>query len=251
MKTVCIIPARWGSTRFPGKPLAPIRGCGGESKSLIERTFEIAVTAQCFESIYVATDDGRIADAALLFGADVIPTSPGCRNGTERVAEAARMLDLKQSDIVVNLQGDSVLTPPNWLSCIASYHQTGGASVSTTVYHRHQFEPPSPGDVEAILDVDFQALYFTRGPIPQSQRGRYQHFGIYGYYVSSLYAYTAMRASVREEAEQLEQLRFLENGYRVQCIQPMGPGGIFPEREVNYPDDVTAVEEVLKQWNIE
>jgi 3-deoxy-manno-octulosonate cytidylyltransferase (CMP-KDO synthetase) len=249
-RTVCVIPARWSSTRFPGKPLAPIRGATGVSKPLIVRTLKQAVKAQCFDAIYVATDDERI-EQALHGWCEVIMTGESCRNGTERCAEAATKLDLRSSDIVVNLQGDSVLTPPAWLSMVASYmRDSPPLAVATTIYHRGPFESPNPGDTEAFVDDNFHALYFTRGPMPQDPRGRYQHFGIYGYRVAALWSYERMQPGRREEAESLEQLRFLEHGIPIQCLVPTVPGGVVPEREVNYPDDVLAVEEVLKQWNI-
>lgn len=251
MKTVCIIPARWGSTRFPGKPLAPIRGATGIERSLILRTLKQAVKAECFDNIYVATDDERIADA-LTGWVEVIMTSPDNMNGTERCAEAAVRLDLDGMDIVVNLQGDSVLTPPAWLSAVVdAMKQSPGTPVTTLVYPRGHHEPPAPGDVEAIINKDFWSLYFTRGPLPPSDEGRYQHFGIYGYRAGILRCYPLWKPTPREVAESLEQLRFLERGIQIRCIAPLVPGGVFPEREVNYPNDIAAVEEVLRKWNIE
>lgn len=250
MRTVCIIPARWGSTRFPGKPLAPIVGATGVSTPLILRTLELTTKADCFDAVYVATDDDRISQVVLDAGWDCIMTNERNRNGTERCAEASIILDLHNDDLVVNLQGDSVLTPPSWLSALVSYMKGRPlAPVATCIYPRGAFETPSPGDVEAIVDKDYRALYFTRGPIPTSPDGRYQHFGIYAYCVWALRKYARTTPTRREQAEILEQLRLLESGNGISCIQP--PGGVYPEREVNYPNDVAAVEEVLKKWNIE
>lgn len=248
---VCIIPARWASTRFPGKPLAPIVGATGISRPLIERTFDVAVHAQCFRDIWVATDDDRIYAHCSEHDIPVVLTKQSCRNGTERVAQATEILGFLDRQ-VINLQGDSVLTPPAWLSYLAedmAEHPLN--DVTTLVYPRRADEAPDPGDVEALVNVLANAMYFTRGPIPKSEHGRLQHFGIYGYRRGLLQDYVELDPTPREEAESLEQLRFLENQYSVRCIVPIGPGGIAPEREVNYPNDVAAVEEVLKQWNIE
>lgn len=251
MSAVCIIPARWGSTRFPGKPLAPIRGGSGEALPLIVRTIEQAISASCFNDIYVATDDKRIKDVvdSSGLGVEAIMTSPDLRNGTERCAEAAKLLGLTSNDIVVNLQGDSVLMPRHWIATLVHEMRSSHMNVATCVYERTADYVPAPGDVQALLAVDYSALYFTRGPIPQSPHGRFQHFGIYAYRCNALYEYTRWEPTPREEAESLEQLRFLEHGWPIKCIHPLS--GITPEREVNYPDDVAAVEEVLRKWNIE
>lgn len=251
MRVVCIIPARWGSTRFPGKPLAPIRGSTGIERPLILRTLDVAMKAGDFTDTYVATDDERIADVVWVDGHECVLTSGSIRNGTERCAEVARLLGLTANDIVVNLQGDSPLVPNNWLSTLVSHLKTSpGCQVATTIFHRNQFEVPNPGEVQALVNVDYRAMYFTRGPIAISTKGWYQHFGVYAYRRSALAAYAAMQPTVREETEMLEQLRFLENGWTIQCIQPMAPGGVAPEREVNYPDDVAAVEEAMRNWAI-
>ncbi len=251
-KTVCIIPARWGSTRFPGKPLAPIRGATGEARPLILRTLDVARKAECFDDVYVATDDERIAEVVWKDGWDCILTSESARNGTERCAEAVALLSLPANQLVVNLQGDSLLTPPAWLATLKAHLHTGGPSkVATVIYQRVYGELPAPGDVEAIVDDNYHALYFTRGPLAKSPRGWYQHYGVYAYTVGALQSYAMMQPTRREEAEQLEQLRFIENGWSVQCVQPLGPGGVAPEREVNYPDDIAVVEEALRKWNIE
>lgn len=250
-RSTCIIPARWGSTRFPGKPLAPIRGATGKERPLILRTLDTARKAETFTDIYVATDDDRIAQVVWEDGGDCVLTSERNRNGTERCAEATMLLNLPDDHIVVNLQGDSLLTPPGWLLTVVSYLDSiRGARVVTTVYeHAYGETQPHPGDVEAIVDATGRALYFTRAPLAVSPRGWYQHFGIYAYRVDALKAYERMQPTRREEAEMLEQLRFLENGWPIQCIQPLP--GIAPEREVNYPNDVSAVEEALRKWNIE
>lgn len=248
-KSVCIVPARWGSTRFPGKPLAPIRGATGVDRPLILRTLDVAAKAQCFDEIYAATDDDRIAQACWDDGWDCIMTSENNRNGTERCAEAAGLLGLSDDDIVVNLQGDSLLTPPNWLSTLVAFMNTSpGVMVATTIFKRVFGEMPNPGDVQAIVDENFRALYFTRAPLILSPSGWFQHFGIYAYSMHALRVYDVLQPGVREEAEMLEQLRYLEHAIPVRCIVPLAPA---PEREVNYPDDIATVEEALKKWNIE
>lgn len=251
MRVVCIIPARWGSTRFPGKPLAPIRGVTDLEQPLILRTVARAQRADCFDSIYVATDDIRISSAVVGSGANPIMTSPVHLNGTERCAEAAAILGLAPDDIVVNLQGDSVLTPAVWLRAIVtSMQHSPSIPVWTCIFPRRRFDPPAPGDVEALVNKDFWALYFTRGQIPLSDDGRYQHFGVYGYRVGVLRQYATWEPTSREIAESLEQLRFLEHGISIRCIQKPGDSELFPKREVNYPDDIAVVEEVMRKWGI-
>lgn len=250
MRKVCIVPARWGSTRFPGKPLAPIVGATGVSRPLILRTLDVAAKADCFGDIYAATDDERIAQVVWDDGYDCILTSEANRNGTERCAQVARMLNLAPNDIIVNLQGDSLLTPPAWLSALVSFMElTPNSPVATTIFHRGHHEAPNPGEVQAIVSNSFKAMYFTRGPIAMSPKGWHQHFGVYAYTGAALMAYDKLQPTDREEAEMLEQLRFMECSWAIQCIHPMS--GEAPEREVNYPDDVAAVEEALRQWNIE
>lgn len=255
-RAVCIIPARWGSTRFPGKPIVPITGSTGRSVPLIIRTLNVAKQAECFDSIHIATDSHRIADEVRDWGyGDLVVMTGDRRNGTERCAEAFDKIEgpSSRNDIVVNLQGDAVLTPPAWLDTLVDYmRRRPTAPVATLVYRRNAFDPPSPGDVQAIVEARRdRALYFSRGALPASPRGRLQHFGIYAYRGWALRNYLITYPSEREEAESLEQLRFLESGINIACIHPKLPGGVFPEREVNYPDDVQAVEEVLRKWNIQ
>lgn len=241
MRIVCIIPARWGSTRFPGKPLADVAG-----EPMIVRAANLAHKAQCFDAVYVATDDDRIANAVGGFAAPIM-TSIECRNGTERCAEAAQMLDLDPHDIVVNLQGDAILTPPAWLRMLVNHMRTAPYPVTTCIKPRGAFDSPVPGEVQALVDVEFNALYFTRGPIPQSADGRYQHFGVYAYTVAALRRYVKHEPTRREVAEELEQLRFVENGINVKCLMPLSGD---PKREVNYPNDIEpVVEELVKLWS--
>lgn len=229
-----VIPARYASTRFPGKPLAPLLG-----KPLIQWTWEAARRVVGAE-VVVATDDDRIQAACKAFGADVIRTSPNCRNGTERVAEAlAAMPWHATTEIVVNWQGDAPLlgqTLP-WLLC--GVLERGGAVATPAHYVGTSKVPVGAGPVDILMDVAGRALWFTRsevfsGPI-------WSHVGMYAYRAEALRAYVGWGESHIEKLEGLEQLRWLLNGAEVRCI-PLGGASTV---EVNYPADVPVVERAL------
>jgi 3-deoxy-manno-octulosonate cytidylyltransferase (CMP-KDO synthetase) len=250
-KVVIIIPARYGSTRFPGKPLVPIMGAQGRSAPLIQRTWEVAADAKYAHGVYIATDDERIRNLAEAFGAAVVMTDGNLLNGTERAAQAATRLDLAPDDIVINLQGDALLTPTAYVDALISHMNTSpGSKVTTAIYPRGYDEARVPGEVTAVTDSQFKALYFTRSKLPQlPDVSRYQHVGVYGYRVAALRFYERQEPSPYEQAEALEQLRFIENGMPIQCVQPLLRRP--PAREVNYPEDIEPVQEELRKWNIE
>jgi 3-deoxy-manno-octulosonate cytidylyltransferase (CMP-KDO synthetase) len=264
MDTVIIIPARYASTRFPAKPLAMLRGATGISLSLLERSV-IAGRRAVEEAggtvgLYVATDDGRIADEAKRIGATVIMTSETCRNGTERVAEAVRNAGISPR-IVVNLQGDAPLTPPGFVTALIdhmrSHPETG---VATPVLRcdaeavQNFIADRAAGRVGATTVVSSRfgkAMYFSKEVIPFTN-GKgvvdgvvpvFHHVGLYAYTPEALAAYTQWEQGSLETLEGLEQLRFLENGHPIQSIEVSAPGAKF--WELNNPSDVPLIEGYL------
>jgi 3-deoxy-manno-octulosonate cytidylyltransferase (CMP-KDO synthetase) len=237
-KVVGIIPARWGSTRFPGKPLHGIAG-----KPLVRHVWERCVEAGCFDQIIIATDDMRIAEAGFNFGAEVAITAPDHPSGTDRIAEVARKL--KKASIIFNIQGDEPLIEPDLLQRLARK-----LKASPQVQIVTAAAPISPEDsgaediVKVVLDFKGDALYFSRSRIPfrrgSSMISTYRHLGIYGYRRRALLDFIKMPPSSLEQAEQLEQLRALENGMKIRVIvseaSPLG---------VDTPEDATEVERLI------
>jgi len=212
-----VLPARWGSTRFPGKPLADIAG-----KPLIQRVWERAQAIEGAERVVVATDDKRIAECVRGFGGDVVMTSADHATGTDRVAEVARGLD---TDVVVNLQGDEPVFAPaivyGMLGALAA-----GADIATACHpitRREEFE--SPHVVKVVLGEDGCALYFSRAPIPSGAFSEaapaaapMRHVGVYAFTREALVRFAGLPRSALEESERLEQLRALENGMTVAVV---------------------------------
>ncbi|MGC8202975.1 3-deoxy-manno-octulosonate cytidylyltransferase [Aliiroseovarius sp. PTFE2010] len=260
-KTVIIIPARYASTRYPGKPLAELRDKSGEARSLVRRSWDAAMDVQGIEDVFVATDDKRIADHVEAFGGKVIMTSPGCENGTERCAEALRALD-QEPDLVVNLQGDAPLTPAWFVEdLVAGMQARPDMDLATPVLRcdretlQNFMEDRKAGRVGGTTSVfrpDMQALYFSKEVLPYvdpdkmetwSQMPVFHHVGVYAYRPSVLKAYSGWQKGPLEDLEGLEQLRFLENGRKVLCVEVDGKGRVF--WELNNPEDVARIERVL------
>ncbi len=227
MKTVIVVPARYGSKRFPGKPLAVILG-----KSLLERTWHIAESVRGVDEVYIATDDERILEHATAFGAKVLMTPIECTNGTERVLAALQTTMLKP-DIIINLQGDAVLTPPAVLESLIKELETKSSSDIATaatklspLQYRELVEQKAqgqPGGTLVTFDKNGRALYFSRSIIPFIRDASvsvpiYRHIGIYGYRYDALAKYVSLPPSPLELAEGLEQLRALENGMSIQVV---------------------------------
>ena len=204
-KIVGIIPARWGSTRFPGKALHGIAG-----KPLIRHVWDRCVEADCFDQIVIATDDMRIAQAGFDFGAEVAVTAADHPSGTDRVAEVARKL--KKAAIILNIQGDEPMVDPTLLRCLArKLKENPGIPMVTAATPIPSEESPSEHNVKVVLDRKGDALYFSRSSIP-FRRGRsdiktYKHLGIYGYRRKALLDFVRMSPGALEQAEQLEQVR--------------------------------------------
>jgi len=262
-----IIPARYASTRYPAKPLAVLKGAQGTQRTLLERSVRAARAAAGDQaSIYVATDDDRIAAEAARIGADVIMTDPDCRNGTERVAQAAARAGL-DSDIVVNFQGDAPLTPPAFVTrLIEAMRAEPGAGVATPVLRcdeealGHFLADRKAGRVGAttvVSNARGEALYFSKEVIPFTD-GRtrvggivpvFHHVGLYAYRRTALDAYTGWAPGPLELLEGLEQLRFLENGHPVRTVEVSAPGAAF--WELNNPSDVALIEGYLARMGVD
>ena len=222
MNIVCVIPARFGSTRFPGKPLALLGG-----KTIIERVYEQAGKAHTINAVFVATDDSRIAGTVRAFGGNAIMTSPECASGTDRIAEAVRDLS---ADIVVNVQGDEPLISPVTIDMtVQALQESPECTVSTPAVELHDHEDfNSPHIVKVVFDPKGHALYFSRSPIPSPVRRDdltgtaplygYKHLGLYVYRREALEGFSTMLPSRLETIEKLEQLRFLEHGYRIRVV---------------------------------
>lgn len=260
-----VIPARYRSTRYPGKPLALLTGASGQARPLIQRAWEAASAVPGAAGVWVATDDDRIADAVRGFGGAVVMTSDKCRNGTERCAEA--LADLPADlDIVVNLQGDAPLTPGFIVTELvaalaadpAAAMATAGLRCSASTY-AHLVGDQAAGRVggtTVVVNRRGHALYFSKRVIPYVPAGLADgheavrlHLGLYAYRPGPLRAYAAAEPSPLEDLEGLEQLRFLEGEapVRVVSFDPVGWDCI----ELNNPEDVPAIEAVLAARGID
>ncbi|TVP93961.1 MAG: 3-deoxy-manno-octulosonate cytidylyltransferase [Roseinatronobacter sp.] len=260
---IIIIPARYASSRYPGKPLVGLRGATGEIRSLIARSWNAAKAVEGVDAVYVATDDERIADAACDFGADVVMTDSACANGTERCADAVSRLGFAPQ-VVVNLQGDAPLTP-NWFVTALIDAIAAGADVATPVLrltaktHARFVEDRRAGRVggtTAVMTAQGRAMYFSKEVLPYTGRiysgaeqvPAFHHVGVYAYTPKALAAYMQAGACDLENLEGLEQLRFLYHGLPVTCVEVDGHGREF--WELNNPEDVARIEAVLKREGI-
>jgi 3-deoxy-manno-octulosonate cytidylyltransferase (CMP-KDO synthetase) len=216
-KALGIIPARWGSTRFPGKPLHSIAG-----KPLLRHVWERCQHTKKLDALIVATDDMRVAKAAFDWGAEVAVTSPKHRSGTDRVAEVAR--HAKNFEFVINIQGDEPLIDPRLIDNLVEKLQSGRKIDIVTAAHPFQnpAEAESPHQNKVVLDRNNCALYFSRSVIPYPAKPsgfRYlRHQGIYGFRRDALLQFVKWKPSPLEQAESLEQLRALENGVKVHVL---------------------------------
>ena len=260
MHTVIVLPARYESSRFPGKPLAPLKGADGVARTLIERSWRAAVAVPGVDRVLVATDDARIAEHAACFGAAVAMTSSACRNGTERCAEVLAQLDTAP-DLVVNLQGDAPLTPPEFVAAlIEAMAARPDAAVATPVLRcdaeallrfREDRHAGRVGGTTAVFDRQGRALYFSKEVIPFSDPidpalgpvPVFHHVGLYAYRPAALRAYAGWEPGVLETLEGLEQLRFLENGTSMLCVEVEAKGRVF--WELNNPIDIGRIEAAM------
>jgi 3-deoxy-manno-octulosonate cytidylyltransferase (CMP-KDO synthetase) len=234
MKAVILIPARWASTRFPGKPLAKIAGV-----SMIQRVYERAARAQRTSAVYVATDDPRIADHVASFGGRTVQPAGDFQSGTDRIAAALDLLG-EEFDQVVNVQGDEPLIEPQSIDDLIDVLQSTGVDMATLASPVERDDQLQSRDVAKVVTrLDGLALYFSRTPLA----GAHRHIGIYSYQTHVLRALAALEPSPLERAESLEQLRALQNGFKIQVLLTRKP-----HLGVDRPEDVLRVErELAKQ----
>jgi len=262
MSVLIAIPARYASSRYPGKPLATLRGTDGTAKTLIQRSWEAAVSVRGVDRVVVATDDTRIAEAATHFGAEVVMTSPDCANGTERCAETLSTLG-GDFEIVVNLQGDAPLTPAWFVEdLVLGLRENPDAKVATPVLRTdgkalggllQDRREGRVGGTTAVFGADHSALYFSKEVIPYVGRSFadtdetpvFHHVGVYAYRPDALLTYPGWAAGPLENLEGLEQLRFLERGVPMLCVEVDARGRQF--WELNNPEDVPRIEAMLAE----
>jgi len=233
-----VIPARYASTRLPGKPLVKIDG-----RPMIWYVWENARKSLLASRIVVATDDLRIVEAVRGFGGEATMPSPDCASGPDRVAATARSL---AEEVIVNLQGDEPMMHPSVIDAVAAPLLSDPA-VSMTTAALPRVDPGeflSPSVVKVVTDGRGDALYFSRSPIPHYRdagTGKYRkHLGIYGYRKDFLFTVAALPTAALEEAERLEQLRVLHNGYRIRVVDVE-----FDSVGVDTPEDLSSVREKL------
>ena len=221
MKVICVIPARYHSTRFPGKALADILG-----KPMIQHVYERVLKAGNVSLAAVATDDKRIAAAVEGFGGLAIMTAATHRSGTDRIAEAVSRLGIEDTDVVVNIQGDQPLFEPSQIDEVAKPLLDDPTIPMSTLIYRivREEEITRPNAVKVVFDQDHFALYFSRATIPYVRdNGRkgsyYKHHGIYAYRREFLKKFTEIPEGILEKLEALEQLRALEHGYRIKVVE--------------------------------
>ncbi|KAG5254987.1 3-deoxy-manno-octulosonate cytidylyltransferase [Salix suchowensis] len=247
-RVVGIIPARYASSRFEGKPLVNILG-----KPMIQRTWERAKLASTLDHIVVATDDEKIAECCRGFGADVVMTSESCQNGsTERCNEALQKLD-KKYDVVVNIQGDEPLIEPEIIDGIVKALQAAPDAVfSTAVTALKPEDAFDPNRVKCVVDNRGYAIYFSRGLIPYNKTGKVNpqfpymlHLGIQSYDSKFLKIYPELQPTPLQLEEDLEQLKVLENGYKMKVIKVDHEA-----HGVDIPEDVEKIETLMRERSI-
>ena len=265
MNTVILIPARYASSRYPGKPLVELKGARGAAKPLIQRSVEAARRVKGVSGVFVVTDDERIAEACVPAKVGVIMTSPECRNGTERCAEA--MAQLHEPDLIINFQGDALLTPAGFVEAlIARMDDDCDALVATPAMRLRSEEvrvlqaeeaAGRVGGTTVVTNDLGHALYFSKRLIPHLPGGALSgetspvrlHVGVYAYRPQALERYVATPVSELEVLEGLEQLRFLVAGIPVAVVDVQMPP--FALRELNNPEDVAPIEKALAEAGLE
>lgn len=259
MRAAIVVPARYASTRYPGKPLVPLKGTGGNARPLIQRSWEAARAVPNVARVIIATDDDRIADVARGFSAEVAMTPESSRNGTERCAAALAAID--DADIIVNLQGDAPLTPPGFVTALLeamaddpTIEVATPALRVTPAIHRRLLADQREGRVggtTVAISASGDALYFSKSVIPHVGAAAlgdpalpvFLHIGVYAYTRAALEAYAALPPTPLELLEGLEQLRFIEHGRAVRVVEVAAPG--YDIWELNNPEDVAPIEAAL------
>ncbi|MGE5064057.1 MAG: 3-deoxy-manno-octulosonate cytidylyltransferase [Myxococcales bacterium] len=265
MNAVILIPARYASSRYPGKPLVELKGANGAAKPLIQRSVEAARRVKGVSGVFVVTDDERITEGCAPAKVGVIMTSPECRNGTERCAEA--LSSLHEPDIVINFQGDALLTPPGFVEALIARLETDKDALVATPAMRLRSDEVRAlqaeeragrvGGTTVVANDQGHALYFSKRLIPHLPAGALDggtspvrlHVGVYAYRPEALERYVAMPVSELETLEGLEQLRFLAAGVPVAVVDVETPP--FALRELNNPEDVAPIEQALAEAGLE
>ena len=249
LKNIAIIPARYASVRFPGKPLVQIMG-----KTLLQRTYENACQSSCLDEIIIATDDQRIFDHAHSFGAKVVMTSDKCLNGTDRIAEVLHMHpDYLKASVIVNIQGDEPCIAPETIDRTIKVLLEDPQAMMSTVATQltNEEEALSPSIVKCVMDQRMNALFFSRTLIPANKTGDFdpnvtyfRHIGLYAYRPSFILTYQELPKTPLQSAEDLEQLKVLEHGYRIKVavVDRASPG-------VDTPEDIQTVEKWICKQN--
>lgn len=242
MNFYAIIPSRYGSSRFPGKPLAIIDG-----KPMIQWVYENVKKVSGIKDVYVATDDQRIFDVVVGFGGKVLMTSVNHTCGTDRLAECADILNLESDDIVLNIQGDEPMIKPEMVQDLISTFDDDGVYMGTLKKKiEDESEVTNPNVVKVITDINEDAIYFSRYTIPYERDGKrrshYKHIGTYGYKVWFLKKYSKMPKTELESAESLEQLRVIENGLKIRVKETK-----WQTIGVDTPEQIAHVENLLRK----
>lgn len=244
MKILCVIPARYASTRLPGKPLAMI--CG---KPMIQRVYERACQAKLPSEVVVATDNELVKQAVDSCGGKAVMTSPDHPSGTDRLAEVALMYP--DVDVIVNVQGDEPMIPPEVIDRLAEcFEEDAELKMATLKTLMNEEDYDNPAAVKVVTDQNGYALYFSRSlmPYPRHKPEGYKvfkHVGIYAYRRDFLLKYAALAQTPLEKAESLEQLRALENGYKIKVLE-----SDFQGVGVDTPEDLAAVNELFEQLGL-
>ena len=262
LKTVIVIPARYGSTRLPGKPLANIKG-----QTMLQRVVRIAQTAALGldnVAVIVATDDARIHQHCEELAVKAVMTSPESPSGTDRVAEVVRQMQDKP-DLIINMQGDAPLTPPDFLKTLIDAYGTSPCDVVTPVtqltweqvdkLRQNKLITPFSGTTAVFDEQSGKALWFSKNIIPAMRKEQdlrktstkspiFRHIGLYGYSYQALEAHLQLAESKFEQLEGLEQLRLLENGYTIRCI-PVDFKGHANMSGIDSPEDIARCEDLI------
>lgn len=244
MKILGIIPSRYGSSRFPGKPLIDLAG-----KSMIQRVYEQAKKCADFTTVVVATDDQRIYDHVMHFGGEVLLTSQHHKSGTERCGEVIK--DYAAYDIVVNIQGDEPLIQPEQLSTLIALFKDEKVEIGTLVKKMTTTaDIRNPNRIKVVLDAAKNGIYFSRSPIPHianvphdewlNKTDFYKHIGIYAWRLQTLQKILALPTSALEQLESLEQLRWIYNGFKIKTAETF-----IETPNIDAPEDVAAVLDLL------
>jgi 3-deoxy-manno-octulosonate cytidylyltransferase (CMP-KDO synthetase) len=238
MRSVIVIPARWGSSRFPGKPLAPIAGV-----SLIQRVYERASRSAQAAAVYVATDDERIFGHVMEFGGKVVRPEGEFQSGTDRIAAALPLIeqhDQARFDVIVNVQGDEPMIDIASVDGLIERLGSGDAAMATLASPFETSEEYHSRDVvKVVTDLEGNALYFSRAPLASGETAM-RHVGVYAYRREALQRFVSLPPSPLERAESLEQLRALQNGIRIAVMKT-----VRAHLGVDRPEDVARVEEAL------